>query len=174
MIRRPPRSTLFPYTTLFRSRNLRERFAREVLPILTPLAIDPAHPFPHISNLSLNLLVVIADGGRNVMARVKVPTTIDRFIRLPEESTDRRPEVRLVFVEEIIAANLDELFPGKEVAASYVFQVTRNADFVIEEDEASDLLQAIEDELEGRWFGQSVRLVVTSSMPERSEERRVW
>jgi polyphosphate kinase len=152
-------------------RGLRERFAREILPVLTPLAIDPAHPFPHISNLSLNLLVVIADGGRNVMARVKVPTTIDRFVRLPEESTDRRPEVRLVLVEEIIAANLDELFPGKEVAASYVFQVTRNADFVIEEDEASDLLQAIEDELEGRWFGQSVRLVVTSSMP---EDLRDW
>jgi polyphosphate kinase len=157
--------------TALERRGLRERFAREILPVLTPLAIDPAHPFPHISNLSLNLLVVIADGGRNVMARVKVPTTIDRFIRLPEESTDRRPEVRLVLVEEIIAANLDELFPGKEVAASYVFQVTRNADFVIEEDEASDLLQAIEDELEGRWFGQSVRLVVTSSMP---EDLRDW
>ena len=157
--------------TVSERRGLRERFAREILPVLTPLAIDPAHPFPHISNLSLNLLVVIADGGRNVMARVKVPTTIDRFIRLPEESTDRRPEVRLVLVEEIIAANLDELFPGKEVAASYVFQVTRNADFVIEEDEASDLLQAIEDELEGRWFGQSVRLVVTSSMP---EDLRDW
>ena len=154
-------------------RNLRERFAREVLPILTPLAIDPAHPFPHISNLSLNLLVVIEDEGRNVMARVKVPNTIDRFIRLPEESPDGqgRPEVRLVKIEEIIAANLDELFPGKEVVASYVFQVTRNADFVIEEDEASDLLQAIEDEIEGRWFGQSVRLVVTETMP---EELREW
>jgi polyphosphate kinase len=154
-------------------RELRERFAREVLPILTPLAIDPAHPFPHISNLSLNLLVVIEDGGRKVMARVKVPTTIDRFVRLPVKETEdgQRPEVRLVRVEEIIAANLDELFPGKEVAASYVFQVTRNADFVIEEDEASDLLQAIEDELEGRWFGQSVRLMVTDEMP---EDLRDW
>src|SRR5215207_1579182 len=154
-------------------RSLRERFAREVLPILTPLAIDPAHPFPHISNLSLNLLVVIEDEGRSEMARVKVPNTIDRFIRLPEESPDGqgRPEVRLVKIEEIIAANLDELFPGKEVVASYVFQVTRNADFVIEEDEASDLLQAIEDEIEGRWFGQSVRLVVTETMP---EELREW
>jgi polyphosphate kinase len=154
-------------------RSLRERFAQEVLPILTPLAIDPAHPFPHISNLSLNLLVVIEDEGRNVMARVKVPNTIDRFIRLPEESPDGqgRPEVRLVRVEEIIAANLDELFPGKEVVASYVFQVTRNADFVIEEDEAADLLQAVEDEIEGRWFGQSVRLVVTETMP---EELREW
>src|SRR5919112_1739745 len=149
-------------------KSLRERFARGVLPILTPLAIDPAHPFPHISNLSLNLLVVIDEDGRNVMARVKVPNTIDRFVRLPEESPDGkgRPEVRLVRIEEVIAANLDELFPGKEVAASYVFQVTRNADFVIEEDEASDLLQAIEDEIEGRWFGHSVRLVVTEAMPE--------
>src|SRR5918997_6426762 len=149
-------------------KNLHERFVREVLPILTPLAIDPAHPFPHISNLSLNLLVVIEDGGHKVMARVKVPNTIDRFIRLPEESPDGRGrlEVRLVRVEEVIAANLDELFPGKEVAASYVFQVTRNADFVIEEDEAADLLQAIEDEVEGRWFGHSVRLVVTEAMPE--------
>ena len=154
-------------------RSLRERFAREVLPILTPLAIDPAHPFPHISNLSLNLLIFIEDEGRKVMARVKVPNTIDRFIRLPEESADGqgRPEVRLVKVEEVIAANLDELFPGKNVVASYVFQVTRNADFVIEEDEAADLLQAIEDEIEGRWFGQSVRLVVTKSMP---EELREW
>ena len=154
-------------------RSLRERFAREVLPILTPLAIDPAHPFPHISNLSLNLLIFIEDEGRKVMARVKVPNTIDRFIRLPEESADGqgRPEVRLVKVEEVIAANLDELFPGKNVVASYVFQVTRNADFVIEEDEAADLLQAIEDEIEGRWFGQSVRLVVTETMP---EELREW
>jgi polyphosphate kinase len=152
-------------------RELRERFARDVLPVLTPLAIDPAHPFPHISNLSLNLLVVIEDAGRKVMARVKVPTTIGRFMRLSEGHSDRRSGVRLVRVEEIIAANLDELFPGKEVVASYVFQVTRNADFVIEEDEASDLLQAIEDELEGRWFGQSVRLVATDEMP---EELRDW
>jgi polyphosphate kinase len=154
-------------------KNLRERFAREILPILTPLAIDPAHPFPHISNLSLNLLVVIEDDGRKVMARVKVPNTIDRFIRLPEENPDGqgRPEVRLVRTEEIIAANLDELFPGKEVASSYVFQVTRNADFVIEEDEAADLLQAVEDEIEGRWFGQSVRLLVTEAMP---EDLREW
>ena len=148
-------------------RELRKRFAEEILPVLTPLAIDPAHPFPHISNLSLNLLVVIQDGGRKVMARVKVPTTIERFVRLPEEPgrDGERPETRLVRVEEVVAANLDELFPGKKIFASYVFQVTRNADFVIEEDEAGDLLQAIEDEIEGRWFGQGVRLVVTDTMP---------
>ena len=154
-------------------RELRERFVRDILPILTPLAIDPAHPFPHISNLSLNVLVVIGDGGRRVMARIKVPTTIDRFMRLPDEDRGpgQRPEMRFVRVEEVISANLDELFPGKEVVASYIFQVTRNADFVIEEDEASDLLQAIEDELESRWFGQSVRLVVSDEMP---DDLRNW
>jgi polyphosphate kinase len=162
---------IVPHRSLTKTekRELRKRFAEEILPVLTPLAIDPAHPFPHISNLSLNLLVVIEDGGRKVMARVKVPTTIDRFMRLPEKAPrdgEDRAEVRLVRVEEVIAANLDELFPGKKISASHVFQVTRNADFVIEEDEAGDLLQAIEDELEGRWFGQSVRLVVADTMPE--------
>ena len=154
-------------------RELKERFVRDILPILTPLAIDPAHPFPHISNLSLNLLVVIEDEGRRVMARVKMPTTIDRFVRLAdgERGPEGWPEMRFVRAEEIIAANLDELFPGKAVSASYVFQVTRNADFVIEEDEASDLLQAIEDELEGRWFGQGVRLVVADEMP---DDLREW
>ena len=152
---------------------LRELFARDILPILTPLAVDPAHPFPHISNLSLNLLVVIRDGGREVMARIKVPTTIERFVKVPPTERPEeapapgvREEIKLVRVEEVIAANLDELFPGKEILASYVFQVTRNADLVIEEDEASDLLQTIEDELSGRWFGQSARLVVTDSMPD--------
>jgi polyphosphate kinase len=156
---------------------LRELFARDILPILTPLAVDPAHPFPHISNLSLNLLVVIQDAGREVMARIKVPTTIERFVRVPPtERPEETPapgvheEIKLVRVEEVIAANLDELFPGKEILASYVFQVTRNADLVIEEDEASDLLQTIEDELAGRWFGQSARLVVTDSMPDALRE----
>ncbi len=154
-------------------KQLREMFVKDVLPILTPLAIDPSHPFPHISNLSLNLLVVIDNGGSEVMARLKVPTTINRFVKVPpteepEETSapGAHTEIKLVRVEEIIAANLDELFPGKNIAASHVFQVTRNADLVIEEDEASDLLQAIEDELEGRWFGQSVRLMVADSMPD--------
>ena len=158
-------------------RELREQFAKDILPILTPLAVDPAHPFPHISNLSLNLLVVIQDAGREVMARIKVPTTIERFMKVPPtEMPEETPapgvheKIKLVRVEEVIAANLDELFPGKEILACYVFQVTRNADLVIEEDEASDLLQTIEDELAGRWFGQSVRLMVTDSMPDTLRE----
>ena len=173
---REERINLVPYAKLRKKekQELRELFIREILPVLTPLAIDPSHPFPHISNLSLNLLVVIEDNNRKVMARLKVPTNIGRFLRLSDEGSDQngqRPETRLVRVEEIIAANLDELFPGMEISASYVFQVTRNADFVIEEDEAADLLQAIEDELESRWFGQSIRLVVTEEMP---EELREW
>ena len=159
-------------------RDLRGQFAKDILPILTPLAVDPAHPFPHISNLSLNLLVVIRNAGREVMARIKVPATIERFMKVPPtERPEETPapgvheEIRLVRVEEVVAANLDELFPGKEILSCYVFQVTRNADLVIEEDEASDLLQTIEDELAGRWFGQSVRLVVTDSMP---AELREW
>src|ERR687894_22122 len=159
-------------------RALREHFVRDILPILTPLAIDPAHPFPHISNLSLNLLVVLQNEDREVMARLKVPVTIPRFMKIPPTEEPEVPptpgvreEMKLVRVEEVIAANLAELFSGKEILASYVFQVTRNADFVIEEDEAADLLQTIEDELSGRWFGQSARLVVTDSMP---EELRGW
>lgn len=166
---------LIPHQKLNKTekKELRQRFAEEILPILTPLAIDPAHPFPHISNLSLNMLVVIEDQGRNVIARVKVPTSIERFMRLPEKPSsngESRPEIRLVRVEEVIAANLDELFPGKEITASHIFQVTRNADFDIEEDEAGDLLQAIEDELEGRWFGRSARLVVSDTMPDNLRE----
>ena len=165
---------IVPYKTIGRreKKELREMFARDILPILTPLAIDPAHPFPHISNLSLNLLVVIRDEGRELMARIKVPISIRRFLKVPPtEAPETEPvpgkheEIQLVRVEEVIAANLDELFPGKEILSSHVFQVTRNADLVIEEDEASDLLQVIEDELEGRWFGQSVRLMVADSMP---------
>jgi polyphosphate kinase len=99
---------------------------------------------------------------------MKVPPT-----ERPEETPAPgvHEQIKLVRVEEVIAANLDELFPGKEILSCYVFQVTRNADLVIEEDEASDLLQTIEDELAGRWFGQSVRLVVTDSMP---AELREW
>lgn len=168
---------IVPYNRLDRreKEELRREFEREILPILTPLAIDPAHPFPHISNLSLNLLVVIRDRGREVLARLKVPNTLKRFLRIspPQEPPEpgQHHEVNLVRLEEVVAANLDELFPGKEIVASYVFQVVRNADLVIQEDEAADLLRAVEDELGQRQFGQSVRLVVTGEMP---GELREW
>lgn len=157
-----------------KKRELRSMFETEMLPLLTPLAVDPAHPFPHISNLSLNLLVVIQEDGRAVLARIKVPSTLDRFVRVSssEESSGRRQkEIELVRLEEIMATNLDQLFPGEDVEAAYVFQVTRDADISVQEDEADDLLQAVEDELEERRFGRSVRLVVESGMP---EELRSW
>lgn len=149
---------------------LRTRFSHDILPILTPLAIDPSHPFPHISNLSLNLLIVIHEGEREFMARVKVPTNLSRFLQLPAEGAAVQSVVRLIRIEEVIADNLDLLFPGKSVTGSYVFQITRDADIVIQETEATDLLEAIEDELDRRQFGDTVRLVVGRDMPQRLRE----
>jgi polyphosphate kinase len=140
--------------------------------------VDPRTPFPHISNLSLNLLVVIRYAGREVMARIKVPATFERFMKVPPtERPEETPapgvheEIRLVRVEEVLQRTWTSSSRVRRSCRVYVFQVTRNADLVIEEDEASDLLQTIEDELAGRWFGQSVRLVVTDSMP---AELREW
>jgi polyphosphate kinase len=129
---------------------LRKHFKREIFPVLTPLAFDPGHPFPHISNLSLNLAAVIDDPGRGEkFARVKVPHMFPRFVRVPSEEKAERYEERglvdtesmnFVWLEEVIAANLDTLFPGLNVEAAYPFRVSRDADVEIEEDEASDLM----------------------------------
>jgi polyphosphate kinase len=134
-------------------------FARSIFPVLTPLAVDPAHPFPYISNLSLNLAVTVRDpsSGDERFARVKVPPLLDRFVALPDGK-------RFVFLEQVIAAKLDTLFPGMEVLAHYPFRVTRDADFELE-DEAEDLLEAIESVLRRRSkFGRVVRLEVDSTM----------
>ena len=156
---------------------LRRFFEREIFPTITPLAFDPGHPFPHISNLSINLAVVINDprhGER--FARLKVPNMFSRLMRIPGgEKGDADPRLGLgpalsnsfVWLEEVVAANLDMLFPGMEVAAAYPFRVTRDADPEIEEDEASDLLVAIQESVRMRHFGSAVRLEVGSAMPER-------
>ncbi|HSR50898.1 MAG TPA: polyphosphate kinase 1 [Acidobacteriota bacterium] len=156
---------------------LRGRFKKDIFPVLTPLAVDPGHPFPHISNLSINLAVVVQDpkeGER--FARLKVPQTLPRLMRIPEnddfESTYESMGLRdlnaanLIWLEEVVAANLDLLFPGLEVTASYAFRVTRDADFEIEEDEASDLLSAMSEVVSMRHFGSAVRLEVDSKMPQ--------
>lgn len=155
----------------------RHYFEREVFPALTPLAFDPGHPFPHISNLSINLAVVIDDpvhGER--FARVKVPNVFPRLIRIPsEEKADQEKELGLrkervaylVWLEEVIAVNLELLFPGIEIVSSYPFRVTRDADPEIEEDEAADLLAAIEESVRLRRFGSAVRLEIEAAMPER-------
>jgi polyphosphate kinase len=133
-------------------------FDREIYPVLTPLAVDPGHPFPYISNLSLNLLVEVADpatGDRRI-ARVKVPPVLPRFIVMPDGE-------RFVPLEQVIAAHLDTLFPGMVIGERDTFRVTRNADLALEEDEADDLLVAVEMELRRRRFGSAVRLEVTSA-----------
>ncbi len=164
--------------------HLKDYFAQQVFPVLTPLAIDPGHPFPYISNLALSLAVVIrAEDGTERFARVKVPKVLPRFVALP---IDRRyvptlapddPSVTRITpaapplwvglpLEQVIAHNLSALFPGMDVQEYYPFRVTRNADLDVEEDEADDLMEAIEQELRKRRVGGSVvRVELPANMP---------
>jgi polyphosphate kinase len=146
---------------------LREYFHTEILPVLTPLAFDPGRPFPHISNLSLNLALTVRDprGGAH-FARVKMPTSLPRLIPLNRECRTGPGGIRLVWLEDVIAANLGLLFPGYEILEAYTFQVIRDADIEIQEDEASDLLETIEQGLRQRRFGPIVRLAVDADMPQ--------
>jgi polyphosphate kinase len=153
---------------------VREYFEDQVFPVLTPLAVDTGRPFPHISNLSLNLAVVIRDDREGErFARVKVPEVLPRFVALPghlcSDPADMPPERRhcLIWLEQVIAAHLPTLFPGVTVVESYAFRVTRDADMEIEEDEAHDLLDTIEQGVRQRAFGAVVRLAVDAAMPER-------
>jgi polyphosphate kinase len=138
---------------------LRQRFIDEIFPVLTPLAVDPGHPFPYISTLSLSIAVGLRDPetGESSFARVKVPQILPRLI-------EAEPN-HYVLIDQVIEANLDLLFSGMEVLEHHLFRVTRNADLAIEEDEADDLLLAIEEELRRRRFGEAVRLEVERSMP---------
>ncbi len=150
-------------TSVEERRHLDHVFDDLIFPVLTPLAVDPAHPFPYISNLSLNLAVRLRDEqGALRFARVKIPPVLPRFIDLPGSTG----LTRLVPLESVVAARLDRLFPGVEVLDHHTFRVTRNADFEIEEEEAEDLLVAIESELSRRRFGRAVRLEVEPSLPE--------
>jgi polyphosphate kinase len=144
------------------ARRLREYFRDQVFPVLTPLAVDPAHPFPYISGLSLNLAVSVRDPDTGVshFARVKVPNNVPRFTPVgPTAET-----ATFLPLEDLIAAHLPQLFPGLEVVSHHLFRVTRNADLEVEEDRDEDLLQALERELARRRFGPAVRLEVTESM----------
>ena len=147
-------------------------FEREIFPVLTPLAVDQGHPFPHISNRSLNLAVVITDHSPGeLFARVKVPPTLPRLVPVPVAKDSS--SVAFVWIEQVIAANLSKLFPGFDVWESYPFRVLRDADIELQEDEASDLhdpgshLEYIEQEVRGRRFGSVVDLAVNPSMPLR-------
>ncbi len=148
---------------------LSDYFSAQVYPVLTPLAVDPAHPFPYISGLSLNLAVTVRDpeGRTERFARVKVPANVPRLVRVagaPDGSDDKT--ITFLPVEDLIAAHLDELFTGMEVAEVHAFRVTRNADLEVEEDRDEDLLQSLERELARRRFGPPVRLEVTDTMSE--------
>jgi len=139
---------------------LNANFVERVFPVLTPLAVDPGHPFPYISNLSLNLAVWLRDPSdrRARFARVKVPPLLPRLVPVGGAST-------FVPLEDVIAANLDLLFPGMEIVAHYPFRVTRSSDFELDDDDAEDLLRALEAELRRRRFSPAVRLEVDRRMP---------
>ena len=134
-------------------------FERQIFPVLTPLSVDPGHPFPYISNLSLNLILRVGDPltGEERVARVKVPPLLPRFVVMPDGE-------RFVPLEQVIAAHLGRLFGNMVIGEHYAFRVARNADLALEEDEADDLLVAVEMELRRRRFGRAVRLEVSSDM----------
>lgn len=140
-----------------------EIFAERIFPVLMPLAVDPAHPFPYISGLSLNLSVRVRNPKTEKVefARLKVPTVLPRFVQLPDDGSGR---VRFLTLEDLISNHLDELFPGMEVLEHHEFRVTRNEDVEIEEDEAENLIQALERELLRRRFGPPIRLEITDDM----------
>lgn len=143
---------------------LYEYFHDQVFPVLMPLAVDPAHPFPYISGLSLNLAIRIRNArtGRQEFARLKVPPMLPRFVEISRDG-DR---VRYLALEDLIANHLGDLFPGMEVLDHHAFRLTRNEDMVIEEDETENLIQALEAELMRRRFGPPIRLEVTEDMDE--------
>ncbi|THD31038.1 MAG: polyphosphate kinase 1, partial [Rothia mucilaginosa] len=147
---------------------LREEFMRDIFPILTPLAVDPAHPFPYISGLSLNLAVLVRNPqtGKELFARVKVPDQLDRMVSVDgsRAANTAGRESRYIALEDIIAEHLDTLFPGMEVVEHHVFRVTRNEDLEVEEDDAENLLKALEKELLRRRFGPPVRLEVEDTI----------
>ena len=144
---------------------LDEEFEARIFPVLTPLAVDPGHPFPYISDLSLNLAVVVRNPSNDEIrfARVKVPSLLPRFVVLPDGE-------RFVPLEQVIGAHLDALFPGMAIDEQVAFRVTRNADLTLEDEEADDLLAAVEMELRRRRFGRAVRLEVDARMSDEIRE----
>ena len=144
--------------------NLRRRFHDEIFPVLTPLAVDPGHPFPYISTLSLSIAVSLRDPDTDEIrfARVKIPPSLPRLVAVERD--------KFVLLDQVIEANLDELFRGMEIHETHLFRVTRDADITVEEDEADDLLLAIEEEVRRRRFGEAVRLEVERSMPEGTRQ----
>jgi len=148
------------------TQHLQTYFTREIWPVLTPLAFDPGHPFPYISNLSKNLAVVVKHGGRTKFARVKLPDMLPRFITLPP-ALSPHGGTTFVFLEDVVRTNLQALFPGTTVKGAYLFRIVRDADVVIQEDEADDLLESIDAGLRQRRHGALSMLQVESGVPRR-------
>jgi polyphosphate kinase len=142
-----------------------EIFSAQIFPVLMPLAVDPAHPFPYISGLSLNLSIRVRNPktGKEEFARLKVPQNLPRFVQLPD---DERGLLRYITLEDLIANHLGDLFPGMEIVEHHEFRVTRNEDVEVEEDETESLIQALEKELLRRRFGPPIRLEISDDMDE--------
>ncbi|HEY5231204.1 MAG TPA: RNA degradosome polyphosphate kinase [Galbitalea sp.] len=145
------------------SAQLDEIFSNQIFPVLMPLAVDPAHPFPYISGLSLNLSVRVRNpkSSRIEFARIKVPPLLPRFVQLPDDDSGR---LRFIPLEDLIANHLGDLFPGMEILEHHEFRITRNEDVEIEEDESENLIQALEKGLLQRRFGPPIRLEITNDM----------
>ena len=143
-------------------------FRDTVYPVLTPLAVDISRPFPHISNLSLNLSILIRDPrGQEQFARLKVPDTLPQLVPVQSAVKRNGRPLSYVWIEQVVQANLQQLFPGMEVIESHLFHVTRDADLAIQELEGGDLLETVEEGVRQRRFGEVVRLKVDARMPER-------
>ncbi|HEY0230949.1 MAG TPA: polyphosphate kinase 1 [Dokdonella sp.] len=153
--------------TVKQKRWLQGYFRNEILPVLSPLGLDPAHPFPRILNKSLNLAVVLkgrdAFGREGHMALVRAPRSLPRIIRLPAEVAESAYD--FVFLSSVLHEFMDELFPGMQVKGSYQFRVTRNSELVVDEDEVENIALALRDELKGRGFAKPVRLEVADNCP---------
>ncbi|HNK63212.1 MAG TPA: polyphosphate kinase 1 [Anaerolineales bacterium] len=163
------------YSKLSKSQKERaDKYFKDVVyPVLTPLALDPGHPFPHISNLSLNLAIVIRDKkGNEKFARLKVPDTLPRLIPIKRSSGGARKDGTIpfhhyfVWIEQLIAANLADLFPGLEVVSAHPFRIVRDADIEIQELEADDLLETMQQSIRRRKFGSVVQVAIYPSMPD--------
>ncbi len=148
---------------------IREYFEDDLLPILSPIGLDPAHPFPRILNKSLNFIISLkgkdAFGRDSGMAVVQAPRSLPRFVQLPEDSSDHPYD--FVFLSSIIHAYVEDLFPGMKVTGCYQFRLTRNSELFVDEEEVDDLLRALEGELPGRRYGDCVRLEVADNCPEQ-------
>ncbi len=145
---------------------LAQYFKDHIFPVLTPLAFDPGHPFPYISNLSMNLAVRVRHSGRTKFARVKVPSMLPRFIALPDNLSPQSG-VSHVFLEDVIRRNIQQLFPGTQVEGAHLFRIIRDTDMVIQEDEADDLLETVDRGLKQLRYGALSLLQVEGDMPKR-------